>query len=225
MTRVSWIDASVPPDGFPPVSTALKDPNGLLAIGGELSAARLAAAYARGIFPWYSQGEPVLWWSPDPREVLLPRNFHRSRSLARRLRGGEFRITRNTAFAEVIAACANARKDGPGTWITDDMRAAYTLLHQLGRAHSIETWAGDELVGGLYGVQSGRVFSGESMFSLRADASKAALCWLVEHSGSLGIELIDCQMPSEHLRRLGSAPMPRAQFVEFLAQGNDPAGG
>src|SRR5690606_3628507 len=133
-----------------------------------------------------------------------------SRSLLRRLRSGVFRVTRNTAFAQVIGACADARRHGPGTWITDDMQAAYITLHRLGRANSIETWAGDELVGGLYGVQSGRVFSGESMFSRRDDASKAALSWLVEQSAALGIDLIDCQMPSAHLRGLGSQAMRRA---------------
>lgn len=221
MTRVAWL-GEMSPTWFPPVSQALQDPQGLLAIGGELSPERLAAAYSQGIFPWYGEGEPVLWWSPDPREVLLPARFHRSRSLARRLRSGVFRITRNTAFARVIAACADTRRHGPGTWITDEMQAAYIALHRLGRAHSIETWAGDELVGGLYGVQSARVFSGESMFSHRDDASKAALSWLVEHAGTLGIDLIDCQMPSAHLRALGSEAMPRARFLEFIAPGRNP---
>ncbi len=216
MTRVPWLSDDLPPDWFPPVSQALQEPPGLLAVGGELSPERLAAAYARGIFPWYSQGEPLLWWSPDPREVLWPQEFHCSRSLARRLRGGAFTLTRNRAFAAVIAACAQLRREGAGTWITDEMRAAYLQLHRLGRAHSIEAWAGEELVGGLYGVQSGRVFSGESMFSRRDDASKVALAWLVEHSPQLGIALIDCQMPSAHLRSLGSRAMPRSQFVEFL---------
>jgi len=218
MTRVAWL-GEAPSTWFPPVSQALQDPQGLLAIGGDLSPERLAAAYAQGIFPWYGEGEPVLWWSPDPREVLLPARFHRSRSLARRLRSGVFRVTRNTAFAQVIAACADARRHGPGTWITGEMQAAYVALHRLGRAHSVETWAGDALVGGLYGVQSARVFSGESMFSRRDDASKAALSWLVEHAAALGIELIDCQLPSAHLRALGSQAMPRARFLEFLDQG------
>lgn len=222
MTHVPWLGDAAP-TWFPPVTQALQDPPGLLAIGGELSPQRLAAAYAQGIFPWYGEGEPVLWWSPDPREVLLPAQFHRSRSLLRRLRSGVFRVTRNRAFEQVIGACADARRDGPGTWITDDMQAAYIALHRLGRAHSIETWADDELVGGLYGVQSGRVFSGESMFSRRDDASKAALSWLVEQSAALGIDLIDCQMPSAHLRGLGSQAMPRARFLEFLAPGGSAA--
>lgn len=217
MRRVHWIRPGDPPAAFPPVTEALQEPAGLLAAGGDLSPERLQAAYARGIFPWYSEGEPVLWWSPEPREVLLPARFHRSRSLERTLRRGVFRITVNTAFGAVIEACAAARAAGGGTWITPAMRAAYRELHALGIAHSVEAWAGDELAGGLYGVRTGRVFSGESMFSRRDDASKAALAWLVAECPAAGIELIDCQMPSAHLRSLGSGPMPRAQFLEFLA--------
>jgi leucyl/phenylalanyl-tRNA--protein transferase len=217
MRRVHWIRPGDPPAAFPPATEALQEPAGLLAAGGDLSPERLQAAYARGIFPWYSEGEPVLWWSPDPREVLFPARFHRSRSLARTLRRGVFRITANTVFAEVIEACAAARAAASGTWITPAMRAAYRELHALGIAHSVEAWAGDELAGGLYGVRTGRVFSGESMFSRRDDASKAALAWLVAECPATGIELIDCQMPSAHLRSLGSGPMARAQFLEFLA--------
>ena len=216
MRRVHWIRPGDPPAAFPPVTEALQEPAGLLAAGGDLSPERLQAAYARGIFPWYSDGEPVLWWSPDPREVLFPQQFHRSRSLRRTLGRGVFRITANTAFAEVIEACAAARAAASGTWITPAMRAAYRELHARGIAHSIEAWAGDELAGGLYGVRTGRVFSGESMFSRRDDASKAALAWLVAECPATGIELIDCQMPSDHLRTLGSGPMARAQFLEFL---------
>jgi leucyl/phenylalanyl-tRNA--protein transferase len=225
MTGVAFISPDHPADWFPPVSQALQEPQGLLAVGGELSPQRLAAAYSRGIFPWYGEGEPVLWWSPDPREVLLPAEFHRSRSLQKRLRSGEYAVTMDTAFADVIGACAGLRRDGPGTWITDEMRDAYIALHRLGRAHSVETWFGDELVGGLYGVRSGRVFCGESMFSRRDDASKAALAWLVDQCPALGIDLIDCQLPNPHLRRLGSRPMPRSQFLEFLGgqAGFDPA--
>lgn len=215
MTRVAWLDGTAA-DWFPAPDEALAQPPGLLAVGGELSSQRLRCAYARGIFPWYSEGEPILWWSPDPREVLLPAGFHRSRSLARRLRSGVFRVTENIAFEQVITACGETRAAQDGTWITAAMRAAYLELHRLGHAHSIETWQGDELVGGLYGVRSGRVFSGESMFSRQPDASKAALAWLVEQCASRGIELIDCQMPSAHLRSLGSRPMPRAEFLGFL---------
>jgi leucyl/phenylalanyl-tRNA--protein transferase len=220
MTRLTRLTGEEPPDWFPPVTAALQDPPGLLAVGGDLSPERLAAAYARGIFPWYSKGEPVLWWSPDPREVLWPAEFHRSRSLAKRLKRGEFRITHNAAFAEVITACAGPRRRAAGTWITEEMRQAYIELHRLGMAHSVEAWVDGVLTGGLYGVKSGRVFSGESMFSRRPDASKAALSWLVDHCPALGIELIDCQMPSEHLRSLGSRPMPRERFLEFLGAGD-----
>lgn len=219
MTRIAWLQPGDPPDSFPPMERALAEPPGLLAAGGDLSAERLLAAYARGIFPWYSDGEPVLWWSPDPREVLYPAEFHLSRSLARTLRRGAFEITRDRDFAGVIAACGAARGAAQGTWITDDMRTAYLQLHQLGRAHSIEAWAGGELAGGLYGVRCGPVFSGESMFSRRPDASKAALAWLVEQCPAEGIILIDCQMPSGHLRSLGSRPIPRARFLEVLGGG------
>jgi leucyl/phenylalanyl-tRNA--protein transferase len=200
------------------VTQALQEPAGLLAAGGDLSPERLRAAYARGIFPWYSKGEPVLWWSPDPREVLFPAEFHTSRSLQRTQRRQLFRITMDSAFAEVIAACAGARAVARGTWITAEMQEAYIGLHRLGLAHSVEAWVGNELMGGLYGVRTGRVFSGESMFSRRDDASKSALAWLVEQCPALGIELIDCQMPSPHLRSLGSRGLPRAQFTEFLAR-------
>lgn len=215
MTRIAWLQAGDPPEAFPPVEQALREPAGLLAAGGDLTPERLAAAYGRGIFPWYSEGEPILWWSPDPREVLFPAELHRSRSLARTLRRQAFRITRDTDFAGVVAACA-ATRAVRGTWITPEMQAAYLQLHQRGLAHSVEVRAGDELVGGLYGVRSGRVFSGESMFSRRDDASKAALAWLADWCPAAGIELIDCQMPSAHLRSLGSRPIPRSQYVEFL---------
>lgn len=215
MTRITWLEAGGPPEAFPPVEQALREPDGLLAAGGDLTPERLAAAYARGIFPWYSQGEPILWWSPDPREVLFPAELHRSRSLLRTLKRQTFRITLDTAFAEVVAACA-ATRAARGTWIMPEMQAAYLELHRRGRAHSVEAWAGGELAGGLYGVRSGRVFSGESMFSRRDDASKAALAWLADWCPVAGIELIDCQMPSAHLRSLGSRPLPRSQYLEFL---------
>jgi leucyl/phenylalanyl-tRNA--protein transferase len=217
MTRIAWLKPEDPDCWFPPVTEALREPAGLLAAGGDLSPQRLRAAYARGIFPWYSEGEPVLWWSPDPREVLFPGEFHISRSLRRTLRRQSFRITEDADFAAVITACAAARGAATGTWITPQMRAAYLELHRLGFAHSVEAWAGDELAGGLYGVRTAGVFSGESMFSRRDDASKAALAWLVQQCPGRGITLIDCQMPSAHLRSLGSRPISRAQFVEFLA--------
>jgi leucyl/phenylalanyl-tRNA---protein transferase len=216
MKRISWLAPDAPPDAFPDVALALDEPQGLLAGGGDLSVARLVAAYARGIFPWFSEGQPVLWWSPDPREVLFPASFHRSRSLRRRLARGEYRVTEDQAFAAVVDACASGRAAGGGTWITTGMRAAYEALHAAGHAHSLEVWFGESLVGGLYGVRSGRVFCGESMFSLRDDASKVALEWLARHAADRGIDLIDCQMPSAHLRTLGSQPLPRPAFLAHL---------
>jgi leucyl/phenylalanyl-tRNA--protein transferase len=215
MRRLTWLQPNDPPDAFPPVSRALEDPPGLLAGGGDLSPARLMAAYRRGIFPWYSLGEPVLWWSPDPREVLFPATMHISRSLRRVMARAAFQVTENRDFDAVIDACAAARKEA-GTWITPEMRAAYRELHRLGVAASIEVWAGEELVGGLYGVRTGRVFCGESMFSRRDNGSKVALAWLAAQCPARGIDLIDCQMPSAHLRSLGSQALPRAEFVSYL---------
>jgi leucyl/phenylalanyl-tRNA--protein transferase len=216
MKRLTWLAPTDPPTRFPEVDEALEEPPGLLAAGGDLSPARLRAAYARGIFPWYSPGEPVLWWSPDPREVLFPGEMHISRSLQRTLRRGLFRVTEDEDFAAVIAACASARGPGTGTWITPEMQRAYLDLHALGVAHSIEVWHGEELAGGLYGIRAGRVFCGESMFSHRDDASKVALAWLAGNCPARGIQLIDCQMPSAHLRRLGSRALPRDRFLEYL---------
>jgi leucyl/phenylalanyl-tRNA---protein transferase len=216
MKRISWLHPNDPPDRFPPVSQALDDPPGLLAAGGDLSAERLQAAYAQGIFPWYSAGEPVLWWAPDPREVLFPQQLHVSRSLRRCLRRGEFSVTENKAFAEVIAACAEARSPNAGTWITPEMRAAYCELHRRGIASSVEVWKAGELAGGLYGVTSGPVFCGESMFSRHDNASKVALAWLAARCIERGIALIDCQMPSAHLRSMGSRPLPRHEFLAIL---------
>lgn len=218
MKSLTWLAPADPPQQFPPLAEALDEPPGLLAAGGDLSPERLREAYRRGIFPWYSEGEPVLWWSPDPREVLFPDEMHVSRSLRRRLRSGAFQVTENQDFAAVVRACAAARATGTGTWITAEMQTAYLALHRLGLAHSIEVWQAGELAGGLYGVRSGRVFSGESMFSRRSDASKVALAWLAARAPERGIALIDCQMPSAHLRSLGSRPLPRGQFLEFLGE-------
>jgi leucyl/phenylalanyl-tRNA---protein transferase len=216
MKRLTWLQPGDPPEAFPPVNSALEDPPGLLAGGGDLSPARLVAAYSRGIFPWYSTGEPVLWWSPDPREVLFPAEIHISRSLRRVIARGGFRVTENLDFAAVIAGCAAARGGSAGTWITAEMRDAYRELHRLGVAASIEVWAGEDLAGGLYGVRTGRVFCGESMFSHRQNASKVALAWLAAQCADRGIDLIDCQMPSAHLRSMGSRPLPRAEFLSYL---------
>jgi leucyl/phenylalanyl-tRNA--protein transferase len=213
---IHWLSAGDPPEAFPPVERALEDPPGLLAAGGDLAPARLLAAYRRGIFPWYSPGQPVLWWSPDPREVLPLSALHVSRSLARTLRRAQFSLAVDTDFAGVIDACAAPRARSPGTWITPEMRAAYLRLHALGTAHSIEVRRGTQLVGGVYGVAIGRAFSGESMFSRVSDASKVALVALADWCRAHGHELIDCQLPSAHLRSLGSRPMPRSEFLAYL---------
>jgi len=214
-----WLEPGGDPQAFPTADAALDEPSGLLAAGGDLRPQRLLAAYRRGIFPWYSPGQPILWWCPDPREVLWPAEFRRSRSLAKRERNAGFEVRENTAFASVIDACAAPRDaDGGGTWITTEMRDAYLELHRQGFAHSIETWFHDELVGGLYGVQLGAVFFGESMFSRDSDASKVALSGLVRRAATRGIEVIDCQMPTRHLGSLGSRPIPRSEFLALLAR-------
>jgi len=215
---ITWLAPDDPPDRFPPHEAALSDPSGLLAAGGDLRPERLMAAYRRGIFPWYSPGQPVLWWSPDPREVLWPQEFRESRSLRRAIRQRGFSLHQDRDFAAVVSACAAPRSRSPGTWITAEMKAAYCALHARGVAHSYEIWHGETLAGGLYGVRLGAVFFGESMFSRQADASKAALAGLVGRCRELGIELIDCQLPSAHLRSLGSRPIPRSEFLAMLAE-------
>jgi leucyl/phenylalanyl-tRNA--protein transferase len=207
-----WLSAD---DPLPPIEQALRRPNGLLAAGGGLSVRRLVEAYSRGCFPWYSDGEPVLWWSPDPRMVLVPAELHVPRSLDRRLRRGDFRITADHAFAEVIAGCAEPRDEG-GTWITGEMIAAYQRLHTAGYAHSVEAWQDDLLVGGLYGVGIGQAFFGESMYTRVPDASKAALVTLVRVFVERGVGLIDCQMKTEHLARFGAREIPRSEFLARL---------
>lgn len=204
---------------FPPSSEALDYPNGLLAVGGDLSVGRLLAAYSRGIFPWYEEPQPVLWWTPDPRSVLFPEALHVSRSLRRTLRRDRFRLAVDTCFGRVMRACAQLRGDGLGTWIGDGMLAAYTELHHLGYAHSIEVMddAG-KLIGGLYGVALGRVFFGESMFSRQSDASKVALVALVDILHRGGFRVIDCQVESEHLNTMGACNIPRLDFEQLLAQ-------
>jgi len=201
---------------FPPVEAALDDPPGLLAAGGLLEPQWLLAAYRHGIFPWYSEGQPILWWSPDPRLVLFPAEFHASRSLRRTLRREVFEVRLDTAFADVIAACAGPRRGADGTWITPQMQAAYVRMHELGYAHSVEAWQDGRLVGGLYGMALGRVFFGESMFSHVTDASKVCLAHLAAHLESLKFAVIDCQMTTAHLVSLGAREIPRAEFVALI---------
>ena len=205
-------------DPFPPVDLALRDPNGLLAAGADLSPARLIDAYGRGIFPWFNDDDPVLWWSPDPRMVLPVDDVRVSRSLRRTIRSTKFRVSVDTAFAEVVAGCAEPRPDQDGTWITKDMASAYERLFDLGYAHSIETWSGEALAGGLYGVALGRMFFGESMFARRSDASKVALVLLARQLGRWGFEFIDCQMSTAHLASLGAHEISRASFVRRVRQ-------
>jgi len=216
MSAIAFLKPGDPPDRFPDPATGA-DPDGLLAIGGDLSPARLLAAYRRGIFPWYEAGQPILWWSPDPRAVLLPGEMRVSRSLRRTLRSGRFRTSVDQAFPGVIQACA-ATRAASGTWLTPEMQAAYLQLHELGHAHAVETWQGDELVGGLYGVAIGGVFFGESMFSTATDASKVALAHLARHACGHGIALIDCQVATDHLDSLGSRHLPRTAFLDEVAR-------
>ena len=199
-------------DPFPPVAAALREPNGLLAAGGDLSVERLLDAYARGIFPWFGDEDPLLWWSPDPRMVLVLDELHVSRSLGRTLRSGRYTATLDTAFAGVIAGCAGPRPDAEGTWITAAMVDAYTRLASHGSAHSVEVWEQGALAGGVYGVAVGRMFFGESMFSRRTDASKVALVTLVRQLGRWGFEMVDCQMATSHLASLGAREIPRSEF-------------
>lgn len=216
MKTITWLSPQDEPEWFPPVECALDEPSGLLAAGGDLSTARLLAAYQRGIFPWYSPGQPVLWWSPDPRAVLFPNEFHCTRSLAKRLRNAGFESRIDADFRGVIEACAAPRPQSAGTWITPEMLDAYVELHRQGYAHSVETYRGDQLVGGLYGVRLGGVFFGESMFSRERDASKVALARLVDTCLAEGIVVIDCQMASAHLASLGSRLIPRTRFQALL---------
>jgi leucyl/phenylalanyl-tRNA---protein transferase len=203
-----------PSDPFPPVEAALQSPNGLLAAGGDLSPERLLAAYAEGIFPWYGEDDPILWWSPDPRMVLYVREVHVARSLHKVIKSGKFRVTLDTAFPAVVRACAEARRDHEGTWITPAMEEAYVRLAELGYAHSVEAWQGDALAGGLYGVAVGRMFFGESMFARVRDASKVALVQLARQLEAWNMPMIDCQMSTQHLASLGARDIRRTDFVE-----------
>ena len=207
---LAWLEGS---DPFPPVERALKDPNGLLAAGGELTVPRLLDAYRHGVFPWYSNAEPVLWWSPDPRMVLFCGELKVSRSLAKSARNKGFEVRADTAFEAVLAGCADRPE---GTWLGRPMRAAYLRLHRAGYAHSFETWRGNDLVGGLYGVAIGRMFYGESMFSRATDASKVALVALVERLRERGFSLLDTQFQTDHLARFGTVEIPREQYLARL---------
>ena len=206
---IPWLTPETP---FPPLGTALTHPNGLLAAGGDLSPQRLIAAYRCGIFPWFNEGDPILWWSPDPRMVLFPPELKISRSLRKTLKKANFTIRADSAFNQVVRACAEPRKERPGTWIHDEMIAAYTALHEMGLAHSIETWMEGELVGGLYGVAQGKMFFGESMFSRTTDASKIAFVHLVRHLERRGFKMIDCQMKTAHLASFGAREISREEF-------------
>ncbi|MFT0212951.1 leucyl/phenylalanyl-tRNA--protein transferase [Pseudomonas sp. F1_0610] len=203
---------------FPPLTCALHEPNGLLAAGGDLSSARLLAAYRHGCFPWFAQGQPILWWSPDPRMVLLPENLHVSKSLRKSLRKNIFEVTFNRCFTQVIQACAAPRGDEEGTWITEDIIQGYSQLHKLGYAHSVEVWQNHELVGGLYGIAMGKLFFGESMFSRVTDASKTGFVTLVQYLKQAGFVLIDCQMHTQHLSSLGASEISRSNFSSYLTR-------
>lgn len=215
---ITVLDPKNPEQDFPLANKALKEPDGLLAIGGCLSTKRLLNAYRHGIFPWYNLGEPILWWSPNPRLVLFLDKLIVSRSLRKTLRKNSFSVTFDQAFHEVIAACADSRKESAGTWITADINQAYNELHRLGIAHSVEAWLNGGLVGGLYGVALGRVFFGESMFHTRTDASKVAFVRLVEQLKAWDYQLIDCQVHTSHLARFGAEEINRKCFAQLLDQ-------
>ena len=213
---IPWLDDDTP---FPPLDTALSEPNGLLVAGGDLTPQRILSAYRQGIFPWFSPGDPILWWSPDPRMVLFPDEFRLSRSLRKRLKRSDFIVSINLAFESVMRACATTPRPGQnGTWITQEMLNAYVTLHKSGHAHSVECWdsATGHLVGGLYGVSIGKMFYGESMFSHATDASKAAFAHLIAVLQSQNAPIIDCQMKTDHLTSLGGRDIPRAEFTGHL---------
>ncbi|GBG12747.1 leucyl/phenylalanyl-tRNA--protein transferase [Novimethylophilus kurashikiensis] len=211
---IPWLE---PESSFPPLENAMLEPNGLLAAGGDLSPQRLLEAYRRGIFPWYSRGQPILWWSPDPRMVVFPEELKVSKSLAKRLKKGDFEVRTDSAFREVMLACGSAPRDGQhGTWIVPEIVEAYCKLHELGYAHSVETWMDGELVGGLYGVAVGKMFYGESMFHKATDASKIAFVHLVRWLHKQDFGMIDCQMHTPHLESLGGREIPRHEFEEIL---------
>jgi leucyl/phenylalanyl-tRNA--protein transferase len=212
---IPWLRAD---DPFPPLESALSEPAGLLAAGADLSTQRLRLAYSQGIFPWFNPGDPILWWSPDPRMVLIPSELHVRRSLRKRLRHADYEVRIDTAFRRVISQCSAPRAQQTGTWISPEMIEAYCALHAEGCAHSVETWIDGELAGGLYGIALGCMFFGESMFTRVPDASKIAFVQLVEALGRIGFGMIDCQMRTDHLASFGAREIPRAVFAGRLAE-------
>ncbi len=210
---IPWLQKNSP---FPAVETALQSPNGLLAAGADLSPQRLLDAYSHGVFPWYSEGQQIMWWSPNPRMVLVPQEFVPSRSLAKTLRNKSYEVRFDTSFREVMLACSEPRDGQAGTWISPEMMNAYCALHELGYAHSVETWMGNELAGGLYGVAIGKMFYGESMFARKTDASKIALANLAQILVAQDFGLIDCQMSTQHLASLGAREIPRKEFINKI---------
>ncbi len=214
MSQLIWLE----PDSidFPPTRTALEDPNGLLAAGTTLSCEQLVAAYQRGVFPWFEDGQPVLWWSPSPRLVLLPEELHISKSMKKLLKKGAFDVTTDLVFDEVVQHCAAPRPDQQGTWITEEISDAYQEMHLRGLAHSVEVWQNGQLVGGLYGIAMGQIFFGESMFALSANASKYGFICLVQALKQLNYKLIDCQVHTNHLASLGAKEIPRHDFENYL---------
>lgn len=215
--RLHWLDPRNPQQPFPPAHLAMRDPNGLLAIGGDLSPTRLVRAYRQGIFPWYNPDEPVLWWCPDPRTVLDPSDFHVSHSFRKSIQRRNYALSFDRAFNTVLEACGGERVRGHGTWLGDDMRHAYVELFGRGHAHSVEIWRDGRLIGGLYGVTFGRVFFGESMFSRASDASKLALYWLCQQLQRWNFAMIDCQVSSPHLLSLGAREIARESFLKQIA--------
>lgn len=213
--RLHWLDPRNPHQPFPPVHLAMRDPNGLLAIGGDLSPVRLLRAYAQGIFPWYNPDEPILWWCPDPRTVLLPGALHLSHSYRKAVQKADYTVTLDLAFCEVVEACGGQRAKSRGTWLGADMKRAYLELHSGGHCHSVEVWRNGELIGGLYGVALGHVFFGESMFSRAENGSKLALYWLQQQLQAWEFTLIDCQISSPHLLSLGAVEMRRDEFLRL----------
>lgn len=216
--RLHWLDPGDENQPFPPAHLAMRNPNGLLAIGGDLSPTRLVRAYSHGIFPWFNPNEPILWWCPDPRAVLIPDQFHLSRSMVKVLRRADFALSMDRAFDAVLEGCAETRADSHGTWLGAEMRQAYRALFDRGLCHSIEVWRRGQLIGGLYGVALGRIFFGESMFSRATNASKIALSLLTRQLATWDFQMLDCQIASAHLQRLGAAEVPRERFLTQLRE-------